>query len=83
MKLTMMTKTTETMIVSQHNLYEVRYVNQCHLNANRQLAKKLSPVYVVADNFLDAVELAHQRKLEDFNVFSVTLEQQNVTILKL
>lgn len=68
---------------SQHNLYEVKYVNKCHLNANRQLAKKLSPVYVVADNFVDAVGIAEEQRPDDFNIFSVTLEQQNVTILKL
>lgn len=66
---------------SRPNLYEVRYVNKCHI-ANRQFAKKLTPVYLVADNFLDAVALAHQNKLEDYNVFSVTLEQQNITFIK-
>lgn len=82
MKPTPMT-TTMTTTPLRSNLYEVRYVNQCHLNANRQLAKKLSPVYVVADNFVDAVGIAEGYRPEDFNVFSVTLEQRNVTILKL
>lgn len=76
MMTTMMTTTQ-----SRPNLYEVKYVNKCHI-ANRKFASKLTPVYLVADNFLDAVESAHQNKHEDYNVFSVTLEQQNITLIK-
>lgn len=63
------------------NWYEVRYVNECHRTANKHIKNKLQVGYLAADNFLDAVALAHSNIPENHILFSVTLEQRNATVI--